>query len=102
MRLFAIIGILLTLSLQLRVRMRLSTWLQYHLWEEVASTIKRMYQVIYQSMKQNESFGFQAQYEAPRAEFLNVALGQSILIAGSGTLPDGIDEGDDDTFLPAS
>lgn len=57
-----------------------------------------MYQVIYQSMKQNESFGFQAQYEAPRAEFLNVALGQSILIAGSGTLPDGIDEGDDDTF----
>ena len=61
-----------------------------------------MYQVIYQSTKQNESFGFQAQYEAPRAEFLNVALGQSILIAGSGTLPDGIDEGDDDTFLPAS
>lgn len=46
-RLFAIIGILLTLSLQLRVRMRLSTWLQYHLWEEVASTAKRMYQVIY-------------------------------------------------------
>lgn len=73
-------------------------WLQYHLWEEVASTAKRMYQVIYYSMKQNESFGFQAQYEAPRAEFLNVALGQSILIAGSGTLPDGIDEGDDDTF----
>ena len=46
-RLFAIIGILLTLSLQLRVRMRLSTWLQYHLWEEVASTAKRMYQIIY-------------------------------------------------------
>lgn len=49
-------------------------------------------------MKQNESFELQAQYEAPRAEFLNVALGQSILIAGSGTLPDGIDEGDGDTF----
>ena len=53
-------------------------------------------------MKQNESCGLYGPYEAPRAEFLNVALGQSILIAGSGTLPDGIDEGDDDTFLPAS
>ena len=29
-------------------------------------------------------------------------FGQSILISGSGTLPDGIDEGDEDTFLPFS
>ena len=49
-------------------------------------------------MKQNESVGLQAQSEAPRGEFLNGALGHSILIAGSGKLPDGIDEGDDDTF----
>ena len=36
-------------------------------------------------------------YEAPRAELLEMIFGQSILISGSGTLPDGIDEGDGDT-----
>ena len=53
-------------------------------------------------MKQNESCGLYGQYEAPRAELLEMIFGQSILISGSGTLPDGIDEGDEDTFLPFS
>ena len=35
-------------------------------------------------------------------ELLEMIFGQSILISGSGTLPDGIDEGDEDTFLPFS
>lgn len=53
-------------------------------------------------MKQNESCGLYDPYEAPRVEVLEVVFGQSILISGSGTLPDGIDEGDEDTFLPFS
>lgn len=53
-------------------------------------------------MKQTEFLGRRASYEAPQVEPLDVATGQSILISGSGTLPDGIDEGDDDTFLPLS
>ena len=53
-------------------------------------------------MKQTETSGARAPYEAPWAEVYGVALGQSILISGSGTLPDGLEEGDEDTFLPAS
>lgn len=52
-------------------------------------------------MKQNESCGLYGSYEAPQAELLEMIFGQSILISGSGTLPDGIDEGDEDTFLPS-
>ena len=51
-------------------------------------------------MKQTEKSGLRALYEAPRAEFLEVAFGQSILVSGSGTLPDTIGEGDEDTFEP--
>ena len=47
----------------------------------------------------NES-GLRAPYETPRAEFLEVTFGQSILVSGSGTLPDTIGEGDEDTFEP--
>ena len=53
-------------------------------------------------MKQNESCGLYGPYEAPRAELLEMIFGQSILISGSGTLPDSLEEGDEDTFLPAS
>ena len=53
-------------------------------------------------MKQTEAYGVHCPYEAPRAELLEMIFGQSILISGSGTLPDGIDEGDEDTFLPFS
>ena len=53
-------------------------------------------------MKQAEACGLHRPYEAPRAELLEMIFGQSILISGSGTLPDGIDEGDEDTFLPFS
>ena len=53
-------------------------------------------------MKQIETSGARAPYEAPGTEVYGVALGQSILISGSGTLPDGLEEGDEDTFLPAS
>lgn len=51
-------------------------------------------------MKEIEASGLRAPYEAPRAEFLKVAFGQSILVSGSGTLPDTIGEGDEDTFEP--
>ena len=51
-------------------------------------------------MKQIETSGARAPYEAPWAEVYGVALGQSILISGSGTLPDTIGEGDEDTFEP--
>lgn len=51
-------------------------------------------------MKQTEKSGLRALYEAPRAEFLEVAFGQSILVSGSGTLPETIGEGDEDTFEP--
>lgn len=53
-------------------------------------------------MKEIEASGARAPYEAPWAEVYDVASGQSILISGSGTLPDGLEEGDEDTFLPAS
>ena len=49
-------------------------------------------------MKEIEASGARAPYEAPWAEVYGVALGQSILISGSGTLPDTIEEGDGDTF----
>ena len=51
-------------------------------------------------MKQTEKSGLRALYEAPRAEFREVAFGQSILVSGSGTLPETIGEGDEDTFEP--
>lgn len=51
-------------------------------------------------MKQTEKSGLRTLYEAPRAEFLEVTFGQSILVSGSGTLPDTIGEGDEDTFEP--
>ncbi len=51
-------------------------------------------------MKQVETNRLRVPYEAPQAEFLPTALGQSILISGSGSLPDSLDEGDEDTFLP--
>ena len=51
-------------------------------------------------MKQTEESGLRVPYEAPRAEFLEVAFGQSILVSGSGTLPETIGEGDEDTFEP--
>ena len=51
-------------------------------------------------MRQTNESGLRAPYEAPRAEFLKVAFGQSILVSGSGTLPDTIGEGDEDTFEP--
>ncbi|MBF1404996.1 MAG: hypothetical protein HXN23_01890 [Porphyromonas sp.] len=51
-------------------------------------------------MKQVDTNRFRVPYEAPQAEFLPTALGQSILISGSGSLPDSLDEGDEDTFLP--
>lgn len=53
------------------------------------------------SMKQIELCGLHLPYEAPQAELLYVTSGQSILVSGSATLPDGIEEGDEDTFLPA-
>ena len=53
-------------------------------------------------MRQNEACGLHRPYEAPRAELLEMIFGQSILVSGSGTLPDGLEEGDEDTFLPAS
>lgn len=53
-------------------------------------------------MKQIETSGARAPYEAPWAEVYDVASGQSILISGSGTLPNALEEGDEDTFLPAS
>ena len=53
-------------------------------------------------MRQTEACGLHCPYEAPRAELLEMIFGQSILISGSGTLPDGLEEGDEDTFLPAS
>ena len=53
-------------------------------------------------MRQTESCGLYGPYEAPRAELLEMIFGQSILISGSGTLPDSLEEGDEDTFLPAS
>ena len=49
-------------------------------------------------MKQVETNRLRVPYEAP--EFLPTALGQSILISGSGSLPDALEEGDEDTFLP--
>lgn len=51
-------------------------------------------------MRQTNESGLRVPYEAPRAEFLEVAFGQSILVSGSGTLPDTIGEGDEDTFIP--
>ena len=53
-------------------------------------------------MRQTEACGLYGPYEAPRAELLEMIFGQSILISGSGTLPDSLEEGDEDTFLPAS
>ena len=53
-------------------------------------------------MKQAEACGLHCPYEAPRAELLEMIFGQSILISGSGTLPDTIEEGDGDTFEPFS
>ena len=53
-------------------------------------------------MKQTEAYGGHCPYEAPRAELLEMIFGQSILISGSGTLPDTIEEGDSDTFEPFS
>ena len=52
-------------------------------------------------MRQIELCGLHLPYEAPQAELLYVTSGQSILVSGSATLPDGIEEGDEDTFLPA-
>lgn len=51
-------------------------------------------------MRQTNESGLRALYEAPRAEFLEVTFGQSVLVSGSGTLPDTIGEGDEDTFEP--
>lgn len=51
-------------------------------------------------MKQVDTNRLRVPYEAPQAEFLPTALGQSILISGSSSLPDSLDEGDEDTFLP--
>ena len=42
-------------------------------------------------MKQIEASGARAPYEAPWAEVYDVAFGQSILISGSGTLPDALE-----------
>lgn len=53
-------------------------------------------------MKQPEAYGVHCPYEAPRAELLEMIFGQSILVSGSGTLPDTIEEGDSDTFEPFS
>ena len=53
-------------------------------------------------MRQTEACGLHCPYETPRAELLEMIFGQSILISGSGTLPDSLEEGDEDTFLPAS
>ena len=53
-------------------------------------------------MKEIEASGARAPYEAPWAEVYDVAFGQSILISGSGTLPDALEEGDEDTFEPFS
>ena len=49
-------------------------------------------------MKQAEACGLHRPYEAPRAELLEMIFGQSILVSGSGTLPDSLEEGDEDTF----
>ena len=51
-------------------------------------------------MKQVDANRLRVPYETPQAEFLPIALGQSILISGSGSFPDSLDEGDEDTFLP--
>lgn len=56
---------------------------------------------IFYLMKQIELCGLHLPYEAPQAELLYVTSGQSILVSGSATLPDGIEEGDEDTFLPS-
>ena len=53
-------------------------------------------------MRHTEACGLYGQYEAPRAELLEMIFGQSILVSGSGTLPDTIEEGDSDTFEPFS
>ena len=53
-------------------------------------------------MKQTEAYGVHCPYEAPRADLLEMLFGQSILVSGSGTLPETIEEGDSDTFEPFS
>jgi len=50
-------------------------------------------------MKQRESCGDKEKYETPQVDLFQISS-QSILVSGSATLPDGIEEGDEDTFLP--
>lgn len=51
-------------------------------------------------MKQKESCGDKEKYKAPQVDLFQLP-GQSILDYVSVTLPDEIEEGDEDTFLPA-
>lgn len=52
------------------------------------------------TMKQKESCGDKEKYKAPQVDLFQLP-GQSILDYVSVTLPDEIEEGDEDTFLPA-
>ncbi|MBF1379832.1 MAG: hypothetical protein HXN24_07485 [Porphyromonas sp.] len=50
-------------------------------------------------MKQKESCGDKEKYKAPQVDLFQLP-GQSILVYLSASLPDEIEEGDEDTFLP--
>lgn len=51
------------------------------------------------TMKQKESCGDKEKYKAPQVDLFQLP-GQSILVYLSASLPDEIEEGDEDTFLP--
>ena len=50
-------------------------------------------------MTKKKSCGDSEKYEVPQVDLFQIS-GQSILDYLSTTLPDGVEEGDEDTFLP--
>ncbi len=55
--------------------------------------------IIFYTMTKKKSCGDSEKYEVPQVDLFQIS-GQSILDYLSTTLPDGVEEGDEDTFLP--